>query len=114
MLLITSRNCRRYSIDPKTGLVYLEKEWDLEEPDHLPTSTTLVLQCRDAGGLTSTETVVLYINDVNDHIPTVTYILPEGQDGLTFNVTFFLDSLHRIERILCYRLNLKREFIPCI
>ena len=74
-------------------MIYLAKEWDLDGSVFLPDSTTLVLECRDSGNLTSTVPVTFYIEDVNDHIPTYNYTLPEGQSGLVFDVSLLIQCI---------------------
>ncbi|KAH3725343.1 hypothetical protein DPMN_051177 [Dreissena polymorpha] len=60
-------------MDSSSPLIYLTKSWDLDDATASTyglTSTMLVVQCEDSGGLTSDVYLYFLIEDVNDHKPT--------------------------------------------
>lgn len=67
MTILSGYNKDFFSLDSTTGELTLAKVWDLES--NILESTTLILQCADPGGLTSTTAVDIRVIDVNEFKP---------------------------------------------
>ncbi|XP_070182416.1 protocadherin Fat 2-like [Littorina saxatilis] len=70
-ILETSNPQHNFSIDPHTGQLTSNIDWDVDN-DNNPGKQTVTVVITDKGGLTNQSDVTIYFKDRNDHAPVIT------------------------------------------